>query len=155
MEFFYVSFRKKIFVIRFNNFIFEENKNIYGNTFIPSKSHGKIGLMKISIFCKFFNAQLGNVDFCAVLWLVERLGEHLNSIAPLYDTNAWRKSNGLGHAGLRTPGEEIAFTAWPKINFHSQIFRYCRSIICLPHWPNFSDFFDLYLHWVSVVSDLG
>ena len=26
--------------------------------------------------------------------------------------------------GLRMPGEEIAFAAWPKINSHSQIFRY-------------------------------
>ena len=52
---------------------------------------------------------------------------------------------------LRTPGEEIAFTARPKIQFQSQIFRYGRSIFCLPHWPKFSDFFDLYLHCVSVV----
>ena len=51
--------------------------------------------------------------------------------------------------GLRTPREEIAFTARPK--FHSQIFRYCRSIFCLPHRPNFSDIFDLCLHLVSVV----
>ena len=34
---------------------------------------------------------------------------------------------------------------------HSQIFRYCQSIFCLPHRPNFSDIFDLCLHWVSVV----
>ena len=53
--------------------------------------------------------------------------------------------------GLRTPGEEIAFTARPKINSYSQIFRYGRSIFCLPHRPKFSDFFDLCLHWVSVV----
>ena len=49
------------------------------------------------------------------------------------------------------PGEEMAFTARPIINFHSQIFRYGRSIFCLPHRPNFSDIFDLCLHWVSVV----
>ena len=30
--------------------------------------------------------------------------------------------------GLRTPGEEIAFTARPKIKSQSQIFRYGRSI---------------------------
>ena len=53
--------------------------------------------------------------------------------------------------GLRTPGEEIAFTARPKINSQSQIFRYGRSIFCLPHRPKFSDFFDLCVHWVSVV----
>ena len=49
------------------------------------------------------------------------------------------------------PGEEIAFTARPKINSHSQMFRYGRSIFCLPHRPKFSDFFGLCLHWVSVV----
>ena len=53
--------------------------------------------------------------------------------------------------GLRTPREEIAFTARPKIHSHSQIFRYGRSIFCLPHRPNFSDIFYLCLHWVSVV----
>ena len=53
--------------------------------------------------------------------------------------------------GLRTPREEIAFTARPKIQFQSQNFRYGRSIFCLPHRPKFSDFFDLCLHWVSVV----
>ena len=55
--------------------------------------------------------------------------------------------------GLRTPREEIAFTARPKIHSHSQIFRYGRRIFCLPHRPNFSDIFDLCLHWVSVVRD--
>jgi hypothetical protein len=39
MEFFYVSFQKKIFIFGFNNYILEENKNIYGNAVIPSKSH--------------------------------------------------------------------------------------------------------------------
>ena len=59
--------------------------------------------------------------------------------------------------GLRTPSEEIVFTARPKINSHSQIFRYGRSIFGLPHRPKFSNFFDLCLHWVSVVrvSDLA
>ena len=33
--------------------------------------------------------------------------------------------------GLRTPGEEITFTAWPKI--HSQIFRYGQSIYFVCH----------------------
>ena len=32
--------------MEFNNFILEENKNIFGNVFIPSKSHWKIGLMR-------------------------------------------------------------------------------------------------------------
>ena len=53
--------------------------------------------------------------------------------------------------GLRTPGEEIAFTARPKIKSQSQIFRYRRSIFCLPHRPKFSDSSDLCLHWMSVV----
>ena len=50
--------------------------------------------------------------------------------------------------GLRTPREEIAFTARPKIQ--SQIFRYGQS--------KFSDIFDLCLHWLSLVrnsSDLA
>ena len=59
-------------------------------------------------------------------------------------------SIGSGHR-LQMPGEEIVFTAWPKINSHSQIFRYGRGIFCLPHRPKFSDFYDLWLHWVSVV----
>ena len=53
--------------------------------------------------------------------------------------------------GLRTPREEIAFTARPKIHSHSQIFRYGGSIFCLPHRPIFSEILDLCLHWVSVV----
>ena len=53
--------------------------------------------------------------------------------------------------GLRTPREEIAFTARPKTQSQSQIFRYGGSIFCLPHRPNFSDIFDLCFHWVSVV----
>ena len=52
---------------------------------------------------------------------------------------------------LRTPWEEIAFHEWPKIHSHSPIFRYGQSIFCLPHRPKFSDFFDLCLHWMSVV----
>ena len=30
---------------------------------------------------------------------------------------------------------------------------YDQSIFCLPHGPNFSDIFDLCLHWVSVVRE--
>ena len=48
---------------------------------------------------------------------------------------------------------EIASTAQPKIQSQSQIFSYGRSIFCLPHGPKISDFFDLCLHWVSVVRD--
>ena len=53
--------------------------------------------------------------------------------------------------GQRTPREKIVFTARPKIQSQSQIFRYGQSIFCLPHKPKFSDLFDLCLHWVSVV----
>ena len=64
--------------------------------------------------------------------------------------DSWHFFNLYAH-GLRMPGEEIAFTAWPKIKSQSKIFRYGRSIFCLPHRPKISDFFDLCLHWVSVV----
>ena len=56
--------------------------------------------------------------------------------------------------GLRIPGEEITFTARSKIKSQSQIFSSDRSIFCLPHRPKISDFFDLCLHWVSVVRAL-
>ena len=59
------------------------------------------------------------------------------------------------YQGLRTPGEEIAFTARPNINSQSQIFRYGQSIFCLPHRPKFSDIFDLCLHWVSEVQSFN
>ena len=49
------------------------------------------------------------------------------------------------------PVRKFTFDARPKINSQSQIFRYGRSIFCLSHRPKFSDFFDLCLHWVSVV----
>ena len=51
--------------------------------------------------------------------------------------------------------EEIAFTAQPKINSQSQIFRYGRSTFCLPHQPKISCFFEVRLHWVSVVCELN
>ena len=63
------------------------------------------------------------------------------------------RSDGFHH-GLQTPDKEIALTARPKIKSQSQIFRYGQSIFCLPHRPKISDFFDLCLHWVSVVRDL-
>ena len=63
-------------------------------------------------------------------------------------------SNSLHNHGLRTPREEITFTARPKIHSHSQVYRYGQSIFCLPQRPKFSDIFDLCLHWLSVVRDL-
>ena len=56
--------------------------------------------------------------------------------------------------GLQTPREEIAFTARPKIQSQSQIFRYGGSIFCLPHRPIFSDIFNFCLHWVPVVCEV-
>ena len=53
--------------------------------------------------------------------------------------------------GLRIPGEEITSTAQLKIHSHSQIVRNSRNIFCLPHRPKWSDFFDICLHWVSLV----
>ena len=53
--------------------------------------------------------------------------------------------------GLRRSGEEIDFTARPKIQSQSKIFSYGRIIFCLPHQPDCSVIFDLCLHWVSVV----
>ena len=47
--------------------------------------------------------------------------------------------------------DEIVFTAQPKIQSQSQIFRYGQSIFCLPHRPNFPDVLDFCFHWVSVV----
>ena len=58
------------------------------------------------------------------------------------------------HHGLRTPREEKAFTARPKIQSQSQVFSNGQSIFCLPHQLNFSDIFDLCLHWVSKVRGL-
>ena len=58
--------------------------------------------------------------------------------------------NRYGHR-LWTPNEEITFTARPRINCHSRIFIYSQSIFCLLHLPKFSDFFDAFLHWVSIV----
>ena len=55
--------------------------------------------------------------------------------------------------GVRTPGKEITLTARPKIKSQSQIYRYGQSIFCLPHRPKLSGFFDLCVHWVSVVRE--
>ena len=46
----------------------------------------------------------------------------------------------------------MVFTAWLKINSHSQFFRYGQSIFYLPRRPKFLDFFDLCLNWVSIYS---
>ena len=43
------------------------------------------------------------------------------------------------------------FTAWPKIQSQSQIFRHSQRIFCLPHRTKFSDIFGLCLYCVSIV----
>jgi hypothetical protein len=71
---------------------------------------------------------------------------------PIKYVDSWPKILLCRTHGLRTPGEEIAFTARPEIKSQSQIYRYGRSIFCLPHRPKISVFlFFLCLHWVSVV----
>ena len=46
MEFsYYVSFQTKLFIFGSNSFIWEKNKNIYGNVIFPSKSLLAIGLL--------------------------------------------------------------------------------------------------------------
>jgi hypothetical protein len=47
----------------------------------------------------------------------------------------------------------MTFTTRPKIKSQSQIFRLAEAYFCLPHQPNFSDFFYLCRHRVSVVRD--
>jgi hypothetical protein len=74
----------------------------------------------------------------------------LDSLWYIENQNKYVFTHSIDH-GLRTPGEEIAFTAQPKIKSQSKMFLYGRSIFCLPHRPKISDFFDLCLHWVSVV----
>ena len=61
-----------------------------------------------------------------------------------------KNSNGGKH-GLRTPREEISFTDGRKFNPNPKFLGTAEAIFCLPHQPNFSDIFDLCLHWVSVV----
>ena len=87
------------------------------------------------------------VRFSCILWIDLTIDGSLENAKiwlskPIFNVN---------NHGLRTPSEEICFTAQPKINSHLQIFRYGQSIFCLPNWPKSSDFFDLCLHWVSVV----
>ena len=69
-------------------------------------------------------------------------GWQLLQYSKLYNTD-------YGHPEKKQP------IARPKIQSQSQIFRYGRSIFCLPHRPKFPDFFDLCLHWVSIVRDTG
>jgi hypothetical protein len=93
--------------------------------------------------------------YCVLLLnrpLLSCLGFHLIRWGKIMATSYVCKDCLVSEHGLRTPREEVAFTVRPKIHsLHSQIFWYGRRIFCLPHRPNFSDIFDLCLHWVSVV----
>ena len=74
--------------------------------------------------------------------------EHVIHMCPFEPSNKFMFHFSIvkrGSHGLRTPRDKIAFTARPKIQSQSQIFRYGRSIFFLPHRPNFSDIFDLCL----------
>ena len=42
-----------------------------------------------------------------------------------------------------------------KFNPNPKFLSTAEAYFCLPHRPNFSDIFDLCLHWVSVVRDFA
>ena len=97
-------------------------------------------------------------DLASFSFFMELLGvttvpavQRISDLYPQYVKHDLKKTTKSPDFRLRKSGEEIVFTGRPKINSHSQIFRYGRSIFCLPHRPKFSDFFDLCLHWVSIV----
>ena len=104
---------------------------------------------ELMLSAKLYIPSTLNIDF--ILWHTQLnvCAENVKSWVFYFTFQAYT----LPH-GLRTPSEEIAFTARPKIHSHSQILRCGRSIFCLPQWPKFSDIFDLCLHWVSVVRAL-
>ena len=93
---------------------------------------------------------------CYTLWIFSHYWQCVNEVRLFAEwiklDFRYAKFHACSH-GLRTPREEIAFNARPKIQSQSQIFRYSGSIFCLPHRPEFSGFFDFCLHWVSVVRD--
>ena len=57
------KFPEKKIILGFNNFISEENKNIYGNAFIPWKSHWNIGLMSGSCYFERSSSDKFSVEF--------------------------------------------------------------------------------------------
>ena len=68
------------------------------------------------------------------------------------------QDDGAAH-GLRTSGEEIALTAWPRIQSQSQIFRYSQSFFCLKHrllkWNTLSiNMLDVYTQAVIFSANL-
>ena len=85
---------------------------------------------------------------CLIWWTRQKIKKEKSqrSLIPFKGDNEYKH-------GLWTPRGETDFTARPKIQSQSQIFRYGQSIFCLPHRPDFLDIFDWWLHWVSVVRD--
>ena len=55
----------------------------------------------------------------------------------VWKMDGWKSSTIGQQHGLRTPGEEIVFTARPKINSHSQIFRWAEAYFVCHIGPNF------------------
>ena len=77
------------------------------------------------------NFKLHHPCAIALQSVLSRLHFSYTVIFPNMHLSKWLRSVVHNH-GLRTPGEEIAFTARPKIKSQSQIFRYGLSIS-----PNF------------------
>ena len=98
------------------------------------------GIIKLTYFCcidlSVFISSHCEVLIKAELWLWSHArnsisNQHANIGAQ--NPRTWLDCVHRVKHGLRTPREDIAFTARPKILSQSQIFRYGRSIICLTH----------------------
>ena len=77
----------------------------------------ELELLQDTVLSKKSSSSL-SVPLCYARYINQQTSHHLPRGAPYY----------MNMHGLRTPREEIAFTARPKIHSHSQIFRYGRSI---------------------------
>ena len=85
------------------------------------------------------------------LWLATRPTTNPDILLQMFNSAIWSTSCPCLSTRTTDAQRRSRFTTRPKIQSQSQIFRYGQSIFCLPHRPNFSDIFDLCLHWVSVV----
>jgi hypothetical protein len=88
--------------------------------------------------CKYYMVKIALLYYYLLGWT-----RSLPKLSSWFDraiTESQLHCGGLEH-GLRTPSEEIAVTARPKIKSQPQILRKGQSIFCLPHWPKISDFF--------------
>ena len=121
---------------------------------------GKGGEAKVSKGLTYFCQKVGFIVEKVSLWIVTSVMSTFGRCR----TRSIRYECGTFFQGgnpddtpkhrLRMPGEKIAWTAQLNIKSQSQICMYGWSIFCLPHWPKISDFFDLCLHWVSIVRAL-